>query len=269
MSSQAPTWRLLITPPAAAAWNMAVDEALLHCFPSEQQPTLRFYGWSPPALSLGIAQRWRDVQAAQCAAQGVAVVRRPTGGRAILHDRELTYSLVTSQTDPLVAAATVVGAYARINAALVVGLSGLGVAAVLAPRSSPNAPTSAACFDTPAAFEITVDGRKLVGSAQSRKHGAVLQQGTVLLHADPAALAALLVLPPALDAAALAQRLVALDEIMGHAPTFQVVAAALTAGFRTAWGITLTPGTLTEAEVVMADALVYDKYNNVLWTQRR
>src|SRR2546423_9952589 len=93
-STSEATWRLLLDPPAARAWNMAVDEFLLDCWAAVgAPPTLRFYGWAPPCLSLGYFQPFGVVDVAGCRSLGVEVVRRPTGGRAILHDRELTYSL--------------------------------------------------------------------------------------------------------------------------------------------------------------------------------
>lgn len=248
---------------------MAVDAALLQLYPALQRPTLRLYGWSPPCLSLGIAQRFREVRADQCAARGITVVRRPTGGRAILHDQELTYALVTAQADPLVSARTVGAAYARISQALVAGIRRLGVDAEFAPPPAADTPASAACFDVPAEHEIIAGGRKLVGSAQARKAGALLQHGAVLLHADPAALAALLHLPPALGAAQLGDRLVALDELLGARPAFDAVAAAVVAGFADHWGVSFEPAPLTAAEEALAAALAAEKFGAAAWTERR
>ncbi|MBA3944454.1 MAG: lipoate--protein ligase family protein, partial [Herpetosiphonaceae bacterium] len=222
--------------PAAGAWNMAVDQAMLELYPQQQLSTLRLYSWAPACVSLGIAQRWSDVQAERCAERGIEVVRRPTGGRAILHDYEVTYSLVTRQADPLIAAPTIVAAYAQISAALVTGLQRLGIGAELAARPVAYTTKSAACFDLAADYEITVGGRKLVGSAQARKQGVVLQQGTLLLHADVEALAAVLHVPEHVTAEYLGQRLVALDEVLGREPAVEEVETALVAGFAEAWG---------------------------------
>ncbi|HEY0604932.1 MAG TPA: hypothetical protein VGD58_18580, partial [Herpetosiphonaceae bacterium] len=129
------TWRLLITPPRSGSENMAIDQAIAERYPVELQPTLRFYRWSPACLSLGIAQRLeRDVDQAACAALGIDIVRRQTGGRAILHDQEVTYALVTAADDPLVRASSIVQSYRKISEALCAGLIELGVVPELAAR---------------------------------------------------------------------------------------------------------------------------------------
>ncbi len=256
-------------PAAGGAWNMAVDQALVELYPQQQWPTLRLYSWAPACVSLGIAQQWSAVHVERCAERGIEIVRRPTGGRAILHDREVTYSVVTRQDDPLIAAATIVAAYAQISAALVTGLRRLGVAAELAARPGTDATKSAACFDLAADHEIIVGGRKLVGSAQARKQGVVLQQGTLLLHADVETLAAVLRVPAHVTAEYLGQRLVALDEVLGRAPAAAEVETALVAGFVEAWAIVLEPGSLTPAEGARAEELVHEKYGNDAWTRRR
>jgi lipoyl(octanoyl) transferase len=263
-------WRLLITPPQPGAWNMAIDEAIADLYPSLQQPTLRFYRWDPPCLSLGIGQRFaRDVDPAACAARGIDIVRRPTGGRAILHDREVTYSLVMAADDPLVDRGTIVRSYLAISEALLAGLRRLGVDPRLAPRPVSPRGTSAACFDQPGEYEITARGRKLVGSAQARRGSVLLQHGSILLHADVAALAAVLRLPPELDGAALLTHLIALDEVLGAEPSYESVIEALIGGVESTWPVRLDPGELTQAELDRADELVRAKYGNPAWTERR
>lgn len=249
---------------------MAIDQAIAEVYPEEQLPTLRFYGWSPACLSLGIAQRLaRDVDQAACAALGIDIVRRQTGGRAILHDQEVTYSLVTGADDPLVRARSITQSYQAISAALCAGLVELGVVPELAPRPASSSAKSAACFDLPSDYEITLRGRKLVGSAQARKHGVVLQHGSLLLHADTDAWAKVLRLPETLTGAALAQRLIALDEALGFLPTFETVVAALVRGFEHIWQIVLEPGELSPAEVARASQLVGERYANPDWTALR
>lgn len=249
---------------------MAIDQAIAEVYPEEQLPTLRFYGWSPACLSLGIAQRLaRDVDQAACAALGIDIVRRQTGGRAILHDQEVTYSLVTGADDPLVRARSITQSYQAISAALCAGLVELGVVPELAPRPASSSAKSAACFDLPSDYEITLGGRKLVGSAQARQQGVVLQHGTILLHADADAWAQVLRLPESLTAAALSQRLIALDEALGFLPSFEVVVAALIRGFEQSCQIRFEPGDLSSAEEARAAELVRERYANPTWTARR
>src|SRR5438128_2790164 len=188
------TWRLLLDPPATGAWNMAVDEVLLDGVAAgDTPPTLRFYEWAPPCLSLGYFQAFEVVDVAGCRSLGVDVVRRPTGGRAILHDRELTYS-VALPASVLGRDAGILPSDRRLTLALQTGLRRLGIDVSLAPESeAPNrALHGPACFDRPSAHEILLHGRKLVGSAQVRRAGALLQHGSIVIEARMATLIACL-----------------------------------------------------------------------------
>ena len=239
-------------------------------------PTLRFYGWQPPCLSVG---RFQPVAGAvnldACRARGFDLVRRLTGGRAILHDtpdRELTYSLVIPQDAPRVAGG-VLASYRAISAALVRGLERLGVAAQLTPaRGHALHPETAACFDQPSDYEITVGGRKLVGSAQARSGGVILQHGTVLLDVDLPALVAVLWPPAGVTPGAfqdhLAGRLTSLRQDLGRLVAFDEVAVALADGFREVFAVVLEPGELTVAERQRAEALRREKYAAEPWTHR-
>src|ERR1700682_163424 len=180
-------WRLLLDPPASGAWNMAVDEVLLDGVANgSAPPTLRFYGWAPPCLSLGYFQAFEVVDVAGCQSLGVDIVRRPTGGRAILHDRELTYS-VALPLRLLGNDGGVLPSYHRLSLALERGLNQLGVPVVLAPETAalPFMDQCPVGFDRASAHEILLDGRKLVGSAQVRRATAILQHGSILI--DPRA----------------------------------------------------------------------------------
>src|SRR2546421_12562590 len=165
-------WRLLLDPPAEGAWNMAVDEVLLDGIAAgSAPPTLRFYTWTPACLSLGYFQPFSVVNVEGCRALGIDIVRRPTGGRAILHDRELTYS-VALPASVLGHDGGVLPSYYRLSLALQDGLRRLDVPATLAPESAgSSAAHGPVCFDRPSAHEILLDGRKLVGSAQMRRGG--------------------------------------------------------------------------------------------------
>ncbi|HTE21113.1 MAG TPA: lipoate--protein ligase family protein, partial [Armatimonadota bacterium] len=183
-------WRLLDTPPAPGAWNMAVDEALADSVRAGGPPVLRVYRWSPPCLSLGRNQPSGGYDRDEIARRGLDVVRRPTGGRAVLHHRELTYSVAAPQG--------VLGgprqAYSAINRALVAGLARLGVPAHLQPAGEQRAPlpSLAPCFEQPVEGEVTAAGRKLVGSAQRTDRGVLLQHGSLPIEDDQSAVAALL-----------------------------------------------------------------------------
>lgn len=266
-------WRLVIDDALPGAVNMARDEAILDLYPTLQQPTLRMYRWAPACVSLGLAQRWaRDVDHPACAALGIDVVRRPTGGRAILHDCELTYSVVVGLDHAGVGRGTITQSYRALSTALQASLARLGVDAACAPqgrRASHKSFESAACFDAPAAYELTVAGRKLTGSAQARQHNTLLQHGSLLLRADPARWAQVIHMPPTLDPHTLGQRMIDLAEVLGAEPAFAVVAEALAAGFAQACDVLLVPGGLTAAEEARAAHLAANKYAQGAWTARR
>ncbi len=184
---QRTTWRLLIHAPAPGAWNMAVDEAIgMAAAEGKVFPTVRFYAWAPPCVSVGRHQALAEIDLNHCREQGVDVVRRPTGGRAILHTDKFTYSIAATPNEPRVAGA-VLDAYHRLSTGLVAGLRRLGVDAEEAPGSNRAGPdVSAACFEVPSAYEITAGGRKLLGSAQHRRVHYVLQHGSLPLRGDVA-----------------------------------------------------------------------------------
>src|SRR5262245_48598607 len=187
-------FRLLVTEALDGAQNMALDEALLLGRQrGTSPPTLRLYAWDPPAISLGYGQRLDARIAGGAAAElGIGLVRRPTGGSAILHERpdsELTYSVIAGEGD-FPGADDLMGTYRWIGAALCAGLRALGADAQMV-AVQPSDPTSMPtfCFARTGSYEIEVAGRKLVGSAQRRQGGAFLQHGAVMLVAHPDRLA--------------------------------------------------------------------------------
>jgi lipoate-protein ligase A len=179
------TWRLLITPPARGAWNMAVDEAILEgAGHGEVPPTLRLYAWKPPCLSLGHAQPFADVDTARLKSHGWEVVRRMTGGRAILHTDELTYS-VTGPIDEPRLAGTVLESYNRLAGALLAAVQDLSLPVEMKEgKAESNGEPNPVCFEVPSTYEITVEGKKLIGSAQARRKDGVLQHGSLPLTGD-------------------------------------------------------------------------------------
>jgi lipoate-protein ligase A len=260
-------WRLLLDKPAGGAWNMAVDEVLLEGVAAgTSPPTLRFYEWTPPCLSLGYFQPFDVVDVDGCRALGVEVVRRPTGGRAILHDRELTYS-VALPAAVLGHDGGVLPSYYRISLALKDGLRGLGVPATLAPESaSSSAAHGPVCFDRPSAHEILLHGRKLVGSAQMRRGGGLLQHGSILIQPRIDKLLACLHRTGGGDARSLDDRVAGLAElgVTDPGPIASVVGTAFAAGF----GVSLVEAPLRPDEEEEARALARSKYQSVRWTER-
>ena len=187
-----PVWRYIDSGPNIGAYNMAVDEELLaRAQTGEAVPVLRFYGWNPPAVSLGRFQHIESaVNADACRRHGFDIVRRITGGRAVLHHRELTYSIIARIDNPLFPS-SVLGTYKVIAAGLLVGLKNLGISAEMISRGGRHTalvekkPKDSACFCSPSWYEILVNNKKIVGSAQRRTRGAFLQHGSILIDYDP------------------------------------------------------------------------------------
>jgi lipoate-protein ligase A len=266
---QSAKWRLLVdTTPNSGAVNMAIDEAIMDAVSAgNAPPTLRFYQWSPPCISLGKRQPLSGIDLECCRQDGVQVVRRSTGGLAILHTDELTYSLVTSPDDPR-AEGAILDSYRKLSQGLLSGLGLLGLSAQMQPVS-PGARhnTSAACFEAPSAYEITVDGRKLIGSAQARPHGKLLQHGSVPLTGDIGRLARYLVpraAPTALAQAEelslhLRQRATTLEAVLGRPILFLEAVAAMAKGFTLALILDLEAGELSNGERAAAEKLAADK----------
>ena len=138
----------------------------------ESLPVLRFFLWRPPAISLGYLQSESDIDAEKCARDGIDIVRRPTGGRAILHSAEFTYSVTIPPWHPL-AKMTILQTYNEISRALALGLRNLGIPAKLARGTGRINPKNPSCFSSTSRYELVVDGKKLVGSAQRRKNGGM------------------------------------------------------------------------------------------------
>jgi len=181
-------WRLILDGNLPGAANMARDVAILDAVSAgEAPPTLRLYGWDPPCLTIGKHQGLDAVDLAFCRAEGIGVVRRPTGGRALLHHLELTYSVVAPLgTPPLPMALQ--EAYRLICGALVKAARKLGIAAELTGTEVnlrlPNPTSTVPCFEAPAEGEVVVGDRKLIGSAMRAHGGCILQHGAILLDWD-------------------------------------------------------------------------------------
>ena len=275
-------WRLIYDQPTIGApngaRNMAVDAAILAAVsagaaPERQPPTLRLYGWMPPCLSLGYGQHAREADADRLAARGWGIVRRPTGGRAILHADELTYSVALPADHPL-ARISVVESYRQISAALLAALEVLG-AHPHADRAAEdaNAAPSPVCFETPSHYEITVDGRKLVGSAQVRRREGLLQHGTLPLSGDITRICDALVYADETERSAAKDQVRArastLADVTGVVIDWQTAADAVADGFRQTLDLVLTPGDLSSRECADAERFTAEVYGSADWTFRR
>ncbi|MBP2652374.1 MAG: biotin/lipoate protein ligase [Firmicutes bacterium] len=271
-------WRILETPPLGGAVNMAIDEAIMLSHSrGEVPPTIRFYRWSPPAVSLGYFQKAEvEIDFDECRRRGIDVIRRLTGGRAVLHDTEITYSLVISENYPGIPS-TITGSYRYFSAGLVTGLEKLGIKAQMSlPRSAYSRIdqrkklASAACFDSPSSYEITYAGRKFVGSAQVRKQAVILQHGSVLLSFSPEKLAAVLKLPTRdrreLMVSTLNDSVTSVEKILGGKINWEEVRTALLMGVCETLEVTASNGCLTSEEQIVSQQLANDKYRNPAWT---
>lgn len=184
-------WNYIDSGFSSPFYNMALDEALLD-WHSEGKiaPTIRFYGWNPPTLSIGYFQKVeKEIDMDAVRRHGLGFVRRPTGGRGVLHDKELTYSVIVSEDHPRMPK-TVTEAYRVISEGILHGFRLLGLDAHFAiPRTDEEKqhlknPRSSVCFDAPSWYELVVEGRKVAGSAQTRQKGVILQHGSILLDLD-------------------------------------------------------------------------------------
>ena len=268
----APRWRFLDSGAASGVTNMATDAALMAHARRTGGGTLRVYGWDGPTLSLGRHERARDrFDPTRLAAHGVDVVRRPTGGRALLHDREVTYSV----TAP-VSALSLGESYAVINGLLLDALGRLGVRATVAVAARrPLRPEGAACFDEPGAGELTVVGAKLVGSAQLREDGALLQHGSILLADDQPLIDQLRSRGPTMSPATV--RAATLGTLLGRDVGYGEVRDALAGAFTCATGTSVPLRDATgandpssvEAAFRMDVARLMIEFSQPSWTWRR
>jgi len=251
---------------------MAVDEAVLETAGRGQvPPTLRLYAWEPACLSLGYAQPASDVDLARLRARGWDLVRRPTGGRAVLHTDELTYSMAGPLDEPRLAG-TVLESYNRLARALTEALQLLGLEVEIqehvekAKRAVPNP----VCFEMPSTYEITVGGKKLVGSAQARRREGVLQHGSLPLTGDLGRILQVLAFRDEASrsraAARLLERATTVETALGRPVSWEQAAAACARAFRSVLGLKLQQGDLTSSERSRAEELERNKYAHPDWT---
>lgn len=268
-------WRLIDTGYKDGFTNMAIDEAILQSvIAGLTPPTVRLYGWSPPTFSLGYFQSaGKEVNLETCSQLGVDLVRRPTGGRGVLHEHELTYSVIFSESDPNFPS-SLIGAYKLIGEALKSGLSKLNLEVSLVPEISSKRESrprirSGACFSSPSSYELLSHGKKIVGSAQKRIKGGVLQHGSILLDVDRQKLFALLNFNSEEDRQEMLdhsyKKMASLAEIGGKTFLYEEVAEAVSSGFAEILGGPLNNSRLSPEESKNAELLRRNKYSTDSW----
>ncbi len=267
-------WRLLVTPASHGAWNMAIDEALLEAVGQDQSlPCLRLYSWTPPCLSIGYAQPCADIDRNRLFDLGWDWVRRPTGGRAILHTDELTYSVIAPLDEPRVSGG-VLESYQRLSNALLVALHSVNIPAVARPIS-PSVKLNTdgpVCFEVPSNYEIVVGGKKLIGSAQARRKNSVLQHGTLPLWGDLTRITRALVYPDEQTRRYAASRLLSqattVEAVLGYLIDWGAATQAFITGFHSALNIQFFQDDLSDQEMNQARRLAEEKYMHPSWLER-
>lgn len=274
MSRITQQWRLILSPSNNGPFNMAIDEVLLRsCQDHEALPILRFYSWEPACLSLGIAQSIDDVDLVKLKNNQWDIVRRPTGGKGILHIDELTYSVIASTNHPLMAGG-VLPSYQRISSVFIYALKRLGIDADSKELNTPSSLKSngPVCFETPSNYEIVYKGKKLIGSAQARKSDGVLQHGSIPLFGDVSRIVTVLRTKD-LDAEQIAS-----NNVRSRATTIleaacvpispEKIISAIIEGFESLFGFSFIENVMSNTETQDATSLMNEKYTNPTWISR-
>ncbi len=269
----AESWRLLTHLPLSGAANMAIDEAILDAVGSgESRPTLRLYAWQPTCLSLGIGQPGSDADRVRLAERGWELVRRTTGGRAILHTDELTYSVSLPVDHPL-AAGSIVDSYRRLSDALLDAVQSIGLLAEADKRIEGAAKLNGpVCFEVPSDYEITAGGKKLIGSAQVRRQHAILQHGSLPLYGDLSRICDALHFADenarSIACQRVLERATTLSEAIGRKIDWQTAASAVVSAFARAFDVHFAETELSNAEQEHAEQLHGLRYQADSWTFR-
>jgi lipoyl(octanoyl) transferase len=273
-------WRFIDSGNGSASFNMALDEALLEWHSrGEIPPVIRFYGWSPAALSIGYFQKVeKEINLSVVNELGLGFVRRPTGGRGVLHEHELTYSVIVSEAHPKMPK-TVAEAYHVISEGILKGFHQLGLEAYFAvpktveERDVLKSPHSAVCFDAPSWYELVVEGRKVAGSAQTRQKGVILQHGSILLDLDEDKLFSLFNYPNERVKERMKKtfknKAVAINNLCSKPIIIDQAKTAFKTGFEEGLNIQLEPYKLTHSELDFVNKLAKERYESDEWNFRR
>ncbi|MBU0437719.1 octanoyltransferase [Staphylococcus succinus] len=273
------TWNFINTGSNDPYYNMAMDEALLNFVSrGEIDPVIRFYTWNPATLSVGYFQRLtKEIDIEKVKEKGYGMVRRQTGGRGVLHDKELTYSVIVPESHPDMPS-TVTEAYRVISEGLLEGFKLLGFDTYFAiPRSKEERdklkqPRSAVCFDAPSWYELVVEGRKIAGSAQVRQKGVILQHGSLLQDVDVDDLFDMFKfkndrLKDKMKQA-FVEKAVAINDISNRHITIEDMEMAFEEGFRKGLNIDFKPLELTQQQQNEIKELT-EKYKADEWNYRK
>ena len=272
-------WNFINTGSKNPYYNMAMDEALLNFVSrGEIDPVIRFYTWNPATLSIGYFQRLqKEIDIEKVNEKGFGLVRRQTGGRGVLHDKELTYSVIVPESHPNMPS-TITEAYRVISQGLLEGFKNLGFETYFAvPRSKEEReklkqPRSSVCFDAPSWYELVVEGRKIAGSAQTRQKGVILQHGSILQDIDIDDLFDMFKFKNERLKAKMkenfVQKAVAINDISNQHITLNEMENAFEAGFKKGLNIDFKPLELTEKQLEEVQELE-DKYRSEAWMYRK
>ena len=273
-------WYFINSGPCSPSYNMALDEALLDMHSQgEIPPVIRFYEWNPATLSIGYFQSAeKDIDFDALKTQQLGFVRRPTGGRAVLHESELTYSIIVTEEYPNMPA-TVTEAYRVLSDGLLVGFQNLGLDAYFSipdteeKQADLKKPKSAVCFDAPSWYELVVEGKKVAGSAQTRQKGVILQHGAILLDLDEEKLLSVFKFssPEAKERMRrkLPEKAVAINQLTDMEITIPQCIKAFKEGFEQALEIELVPYELTDEQLQYVKTLEETKYLNDEWNFKK
>ncbi|PTH07260.1 lipoate--protein ligase family protein [Staphylococcus capitis] len=273
------TWNFINTGSQDPYYNMAMDEALLNFVSrGEIDPVIRFYTWNPATLSIGYFQRLqKEIDIEKVNEKGFGLVRRQTGGRGVLHDKELTYSVIVPESHPNMPS-TITEAYRVISQGLLEGFKNLGFETYFAvPRSKEEReklkqPRSSVCFDTPSWYELVVEGRKIAGSAQTRQKGVILQHGSILQDIDIDELFDMFIFKndrlKAKMKEAFVEKAVAINDISDTHITLSEMEKAFEEGFKTGLNIEFKPLELSEQQLAEVKELE-EKYRSDDWMLRK
>lgn len=273
------TWNFINTGSHDPYYNMAMDEALLNFVSrGEIDPVVRFYTWDPATLSVGYFQRLKkEIDIDKVKEKGFGLVRRQTGGRGVLHDKELTYSVIVPESHPNMPS-TITEAYRVISKGLLEGFKLLGFDAYFAiPRSKEEReklkqPRSAVCFDAPSWYELVVEGRKIAGSAQTRQKGVILQHGSLLQDVDVDELFDMFIFKndrlKEKMKKAFVDKAVAINDISDRHISIEEMEKAFEEGFKKGLNIEFKPLSLTENQLAEVKVLE-EKYRSEEWLYKK
>ena len=250
-------WRLLKTEDNAGAVNMAIDKAVIVSNSNKKvPPTVRFFTWKPPTISIGYFQSLEEeIDLNSCKEFGVDYVRRITGGGAVFHEEELTYSIIIPESHPQIPK-NIMESYGRICGAVIKGLKNLGIESEYKPIN-----------------DIITSGKKISGNAQTRKMKTVLQHGTVLTDVDVDKMFSLLKVPNEKIKdkliADVKERVTSIKHVLGREIPFDDVAKAMKKGFEEEFNVELVEGTLTDEEIDLAKKFEKECFSARDWNHRR